>query len=309
VVTEPPPPPPSGHGLFCCGPACGTTSCCSRCLFESDHCFDEFISPVTNPFLFLDPRSLTQVRPIIMYQATPHSNNVFHGGSAEFFGVEASLAITERWSIIINRLGGVAIQPGNNDAGVRSDGGFSEVWLTPQWTFLRSESTKTLMATGVVFQIAGGSGSVFQDTGTLSLAPYLSFAQSFGRTSWGTFNYMGTMGYSIATDNKRSDYFYLSTHLDYDIANLHKIYPLIEINWFNYTKSGNSANDAIHFEGRDLLNFGGNGVAGGNSVTMALGCRYKFNEHFQTGIAAEFPLARQRDITEFRLTADLIIRY
>ena len=39
-----------------------------RCAFQSDHCFDSFISPVTNPFLFEDPRSLTEVRPIFMIQ-------------------------------------------------------------------------------------------------------------------------------------------------------------------------------------------------------------------------------------------------
>ena len=36
--------------------------------FKSDHCLDSFISPVSNPFLFEDPRSLTEVRPIFIYQ-------------------------------------------------------------------------------------------------------------------------------------------------------------------------------------------------------------------------------------------------
>ena len=34
------------------------------CLVQSDHGFDNFISPVTNPSLFEDPRALTEVRPI-----------------------------------------------------------------------------------------------------------------------------------------------------------------------------------------------------------------------------------------------------
>ena len=37
---------------------------------QSDHCFDDLglISPVSNPFLFEDPRALTELRPIFMYQ-------------------------------------------------------------------------------------------------------------------------------------------------------------------------------------------------------------------------------------------------
>src|SRR5262249_25617678 len=71
VVTEPPG--GSGHGMFgCCKDWFGTCcDSCSTCAFQSDHCFDQFISPVTNPFLFEDPRSLTEVRPIFMYQRIP----------------------------------------------------------------------------------------------------------------------------------------------------------------------------------------------------------------------------------------------
>ena len=47
---------------WCCLGHCDTW-------FKSDHVFDGFISPVTNPFLFEDPRSLTEVRPIFMYPA------------------------------------------------------------------------------------------------------------------------------------------------------------------------------------------------------------------------------------------------
>src|SRR5262249_57973091 len=70
-----PPPPRSGggNGLFgydWLGCPCGS----GRKLFESDHCFDQFISPITNSFLFLDPRSQTMVRPIYIFQSTPHSN-------------------------------------------------------------------------------------------------------------------------------------------------------------------------------------------------------------------------------------------
>src|SRR5262249_35049902 len=59
-----------------------------RCLFQSDHCFDNFISPITNPFLFEDPRALTEIRPIFIQQGSPSSQYIFHGGSEQFLGTQ-----------------------------------------------------------------------------------------------------------------------------------------------------------------------------------------------------------------------------
>ena len=154
--------------------------------FESDHCFDNFISPVSNPFLFEDPRSLTEVRPIFLYQTIPNSNALFRGGNAEFFGLQARLAITDRWSVVINKLGGVSINPGS-DSPLPGDTGFSEFWIGPKYTFLRNTETGTVAAAGVTFQLPVGSAKAYQDTGMLSLVPYLTAAQSFGHTSYGSF--------------------------------------------------------------------------------------------------------------------------
>src|SRR5439155_5685671 len=118
--------------------------------FRSDHCFDGFISPVSNPFLFEDPRSLTEVRPIFLYQTIPGSNPLFRGGNAEFFGLQARLAITDCWSVVINKLGGVSINPGS-DSPLPGDTGFSEFWIGPKFTFLRNQETGTIAAAGVTF--------------------------------------------------------------------------------------------------------------------------------------------------------------
>src|SRR5262249_33182660 len=146
------------------------------------------------------------------------------------------------------------------------------------------------------------------DTGTLSLVPYLSLGQSFGNSSYGSFNALGTFGYAISTDNKRSDYVFTSLHLDYNIANANKYYPFIEMNFFHYTVGGKTP--SLGFQGADLINFGSSHVGSDdNNLTMALGARYKFNECIQTGIAAEFPLLGRKDLLDFRLTVDLIFRY
>lgn len=279
----------------------------SKGWFRSDSCFNQFISPVTNPFLFEDPRSLTEARPIFIYQSSPLANPRFRGGNQEFFGTQYRLAITDRFSFVINKMGFIHTDPNDQLGQFDSSTGFSELWLGPKYTIIRNENTNTLLAAGLQFQIPTGPNKVFQNTGNLSLVPYLSLGQNFWQTSYGSVNFLGTFGYSFATDNVRSDYLFLSMHLDYDIANLHKIYPLIELNYFQYTANGNAR--SLNFEGRDLINFGSRDVAGNGSLSIATGFRYKFSEGFQTGLGVEWPIAGQRDIMDFRLTADLIFRY
>jgi len=285
------------------------TGCGGLSPFQSDHAFDTFISPVTNPFNFLDPRALTEVRPIFFWQTSPSKDWVFRGGNSEFFGLQASVAFTERWSFVMNKLGWVALQPNGNDlAGEFGDHtGFAEIDLGPQYTFYRDERTGTLGALGLTFQIPTGSSKVFQDTGSLSLVPYITMGQSFCHSQYGSFNALGHFGYAFATDNKRSQYLNTSLHLDYDVLNLHRIYPLIELNWFCYTQSGNVR--SLGFEGEDLVNFGSTHVSAHNFADLAIGARFKCSEAWQFGVATEWPITGTKDITDFRLTLDMIFRY
>lgn len=277
-----------------------------RSLFQSDHCMDSFSSPITNPFLFEDPRSLTELRPILFYQKIPGSNPVFQGGTAYFYGTQARLSLTDRWSVTLNKLGGVTINPGEN-SGLADATGLAEFHIGPKFTFLRNSESGTAAAIGTIFQIPVGPAKVFQDTGSFSMVPYVSVAQNFLRSSYGAFNFMDTLGYSFRLGSDRSDYLYNSAHLDYDIANLHKFYPLVELNWFHYTRSGNAR--AINQEGRDFANFGGTNVDGRDYLTIAPGLRYKYSERIQAGVATEFPLTNPRDLQNFRLLVDLIFRY
>jgi len=278
-------------------------------LFQSDHEYDWFISPVSNPVFFEDPRALTELRPEFIWQRTPNSNPVFAGGSNYVLNLQGRVALTENISFVINKLGWTWIDPHNPVPGVLESGnGFSEFHLGPKITFLRSEVSKTVAAAGLNFELATGSRDAAQNTGNLSLSPYFSIAQNFGRFSYGSFNFMNTTGYSLGIDSRRSDFFYASFHLDYDVMDKHKWYPLIELNWTRYTFNGSER--AIDFEGNNLFNFGSMFVAGHSDLTMAAGLRYKFSEAIQAGLVGEFSLVGgSRHMDGFRLTADLIFRY
>jgi hypothetical protein len=265
--------------------------------FAQEREFDCFISPLSNPFLFEDPRSLTEVRGMMLFQSIPSGNGRF-SGNANYYGLQGRLAITERWSVTLNKLG---LQTLDGSTGL------SEIWLGPKFELIRQPDSQTLVSVGGIFQIPTGAGSVYQNTGSLSIAPYISGAQKIFEGDWGRVNGMATAGYSISTNSNRSDYFYLSGHLDYDVMNLHKFYPLIEMNWFSVTTNG-SANPNFNFEGRDMVNFGAN-AKGNNLLTMALGGRWRFNERWNAGMAFEFGIAGRRDIFQNRFSIDIGWRY
>jgi hypothetical protein len=62
-----------GYGESCSslftGGGCDLTSILS--LKKSDHCFDDCISPITNPVFFEDPRTLTEARLIYLNHNVP----------------------------------------------------------------------------------------------------------------------------------------------------------------------------------------------------------------------------------------------
>src|SRR5262245_9548184 len=316
VVTEPP---GSGnflnkgsHGWFrgirdFCGGLITSEGDTPRSRFQSDHGFDELASPVTNPLLFEDPRSLTELRPIFINQGAPSSNSVWRGGQVNYLGLQGRLALTERLSVVFNEIGWIWLDPNGDVPGFASHSGFAELRVGPKYTFYRCEPSGTVAAAGLTFDIPIGASNVFQDTGDLSLIPYVSVGQNFGRSNYGSFNFLGTLGYSVATDSARTDYLYTSLHLDYDVGNLRKIYPFLEFNYFHYTSAGNSL--PLNFEGRDLINFGCTDVGGNTSTSMAVGARYKISEYIQFGGAYEFPVSGHRDLLDYRLTFDVIFRF
>src|SRR5262245_34290546 len=71
-------------------------------VLPSDHCFDKFTSPLSNPFFFEDPRSLTEVRGIFLDNNLPDE---LMGGDAEVWAAQVRLRLSERWSVISPRLG------------------------------------------------------------------------------------------------------------------------------------------------------------------------------------------------------------
>ena len=86
----------SADGNRCCAGLCDKCDCFNdrrRLLgmLPSDHCFDSFISPISNPFFFEDPRSLTEVRGIFLENSLPTS--VGNGDAVGSPGTELEFAL------------------------------------------------------------------------------------------------------------------------------------------------------------------------------------------------------------------------
>jgi|GEM_PF-534874 len=280
--------------------------------FQSDHAFDSFSTPVSNPLFFEDPRALTELRPIFMYQKIPGkyqtitnlgngTTSAFSGGDIQFFGLQARLALNDRFSIVLNELGGISFNPdGAGPIGLSGGTSFAEIQFGPKFTFYRDDCTNTIAAFGVFFDIPAGDQKAFQDTGNGGVTPFISVGQKLG-----DFHLMGTFGYRFAFNAERSESLYLSAHIDYSIFN--RIYPLIEFNWYHWTSNGNTS--GASFEGQDIMMFGSNNVSGNDIVTMAAGVRFKITESIQAGIVYEFPISPRDDLLSYRITADMIFRY
>lgn len=68
----------------------------TRGLFESDHAFDGFSTPLSNPVQSKDPRSLTEVRFLFLGDWSRRSTPVIGGGSFQVYAMQVRLAVTDR---------------------------------------------------------------------------------------------------------------------------------------------------------------------------------------------------------------------
>lgn len=275
-------------------------NCCeqNRAPFQSDHCFDTFIGPISNPILSKDPRSNTYLRPMFINNNIP-SDHALGGGSAQVYALQANIAINERLSIIADKDG---------LARVDTAGGFHETgWLNLaaglKYTFLRDVENQTLAAAGFMIEIPTGGENLFQYPGGSLFTTFLTAGQRIGETV----HLLNTFGFQFPTNTAyNSSFLYNSFHIDKAIGGW--FYPLAELNVFYYTGGGDRLPNVVG-EGDGLLNFGTVGVTGNTLVTVAFGAKAKLSCNLELGAAYEFPITDRKDLIENRLVTELIIRY
>ncbi|MEX0675660.1 MAG: hypothetical protein WD063_01205 [Pirellulales bacterium] len=264
-------------------------------MLPSDHCFDGFISPLSNPFFFEDPRSLTEVRGIFLDNSLPSD---ISGGDVHVWAAQLRGRVTDRASIIAPRVSYLQV----NQAAGGPPRGFLSAPVGFKYNFIRDVERQLLVSAGMTYFIKGSSDA-FSNFGDGDFHFFLTGGKEvFGRGHW-----LSATGFRIPLDsNWGTQLWYWSNQWDYELAN--HIYPLVGINWFHWMRSaGNNLTGGI--TSIDLINLPSGGVAGTDVVSGVVGVKWKPTCHCELGTGFEFPLTDRTDILRNRVYADLIFRY
>jgi len=271
----------------------------SSWLVPSDHRFDDFISPLTNPVYFEDPRTLTEARFIYLRHQVPLTAL---GGEIQLFALQARAAVTDRLSIIVTKDGFIT------SSNPLIDDGWTDVNLGLKYNLLADPDAGRLLSAGLSYEIPIGSDQTLQGNGNGVFTPFLS-----GGLRVGNGHLLSTTGLLLpASPASESRIWYWSNHLDGRIGQSN-FFWVGEVNWYHWLGAGEQTSiqgiPITGLEGGDLFNLGLAGVSGNDIVTGAVGLRYKPSGHWELGVAWEAPLTDRRDILDNRLTFDCILRY
>lgn len=257
-------------------------------------CFNDFISPMTNPVFFEDPRNLTEARLIFLNHSVPNS---LGGGDVQLYALQLRASLTENLSFIATKDGfAVSDNP-------LVDDGWADVAAGLKYNLIQDPYSQMLLSAGAVYEMPIGATRTRQGNGD---GEFNIFATG-GVEVIDNVHYVTASGFRLPVDtNAESQVWYWSNHLDYQIGGT-GLYLLGETNWYHWMKSGSAFPAPV--EGGDLFNLGSAGVAGNDIVTGALGVKYKPADNMEIGFAWEIPLTDRKDILQDRLTVDWIIRY
>jgi hypothetical protein len=271
----------------------GIFNCLNCPIRSTDHCYDCFISPMTNPVYFEDPRNLTEARVIFLQHKVPLAAG---GGDIQLYALQIRAALTERLSLIAAKDGFmVSSNPLIED-------GWGDIAAGLKYLIYSDPCSQTLLSGGAVYEAQFGSSRSHQGNGNGTFDLFLSAGTQLCCNG----HWIGGGGFVLpADDTDESTWCYISNHFDYYLGR--GFYVLNEYNWYHYLESG--AGGVPGVEGGDLFNFGSTGVAGNSIVSGAIGMKYKPNCNTEVGVAWEVPLTERRDVLENRLTVDYIYRF
>ncbi|MCC9602491.1 hypothetical protein LOC67_18220 [Stieleria sp. JC731] len=271
----------------------------------TDHCFDDFVSPMINFVHFEDPRTLTEIRPIFVNHWVPSTigNNIPAGGSIQLLAMQFRVALTERLSLIGVKDGYIF---DNTDGALDTllDDGWASVTAGLKYNLLRDAQSGTLLSVGGTYEIPIGSQDALQDIGD---GEFHLFATGGQRLLDGNAHWMSAFGWRTPADgNVQCESVHWSNHFDVKVTDT--VYLLTELAWWHWTDSADNG-AALGVAGQDLFNLSVSDVTGNDLVTQSVGLKCKPKCSTEYGIAYEFPLTEFKDVIEGRLQIEAIYRY
>jgi hypothetical protein len=269
---------------------------------------EHYVPPVSNPFLNETPFITTEARLIYMHNDVPGKvlANTFSpgtpgGGHINLFALQLRLALTDRLGFYVNKFGVADFNHTSFTA--FDDSAMLNLSLGVKYALLSDPEQGGLVTLGMGYEVPSGTlkAGVFrlQGDGKGLLNLFVTASKSVDK--WGMQAKLGTR---ISLDQDRTtSWLDLSMHMDYEI--LPDFFPLIELN--HYAPINDPRQNTFNFSGLDLFDIGG---ADPQVVTtLAFGGRYKFSRTVMAGLVYETPGTSDKDIMDWRVTADLVINY
>lgn len=323
-----------GKWLAVAGLAMGLALAAGRPARAAADPFLDFVSPITDPTNFEDPRSQSNVRPIYVYHVIPGDfaqGTGLDGGYVDVAAVQVRVAINDRWSIIATKDGYLWVRP-THDVKTATGGGivtrnsgFANLAFGAKWNFWRDADLGALAALGLRYEAPSGEpqalqGPVFManalaDRGNGLMNPFVSYGWAID-----DLHLLGYTGFRFPLSDVDSMFFDWSLHADYRCPEitfagygLGHPYPTVELNWKHVLKGGDRI--PLDQEGFDFFNLGASEAGGSDVVTMGFGGRWRFTDDLDVwghrggldwGISYELPVTSQKALFDWRITTDLI---
>ncbi|MEM1305113.1 MAG: hypothetical protein AAGG46_09455, partial [Planctomycetota bacterium] len=255
-----------GHGLLTYD-ACADGSVLPELLLgrfcTTEPCFDDFISPMTNPVFFEDPRNVTELRGIFLQHRVPLTAG---GGDIQLYALQIRARLTERLSLVAAKDGYIV-----SENPVVGDG-WADVDIGFKYALIRNARDQRLLSAGVIYDAPFGTPRAQQARGDGEFHLFMTGGTQLGDCG----HWLSAFGGLLPVDGDASSSFlYWSNHFDYQVRR--GWYAVTEFNWFNYQSGGSNALGLTGVDGGDLFNFGSGGVDGNDIVTGAVGVKYKPN--------------------------------
>lgn len=272
--------------------------------------FSRFISPVTNPVYFDDPRNETFLHIVHVYQALPKHVSTILGhvpldGDLNLTAVRLNYAINDRFSLVAAKDGYIDFNP---DDTLAKEEGWGDLAAGFKYALMYNPEKEFILSGKVLAEFTQGSRDVFQGNGDGNIAPSLTFLKGLGKLQL-----CGTFGGIIPFDNdEESTEIYDSWHVSYAVTP--KLFPLIELNHFWVVDEGDRNElvaSIVKFEGGDVINLGArHAERNKHFLSLAAGLRYRMMKNLDVGFAYEFPLVDQNHgLMDERLTFDLYVHF
>jgi hypothetical protein len=297
----------------------------SKALAEDADFAAGFVSPVSNPVNFEDPRARSEVRAIYAYHkiASDFGRELDPGGiggDAHIVAVQLRLAVTDRLALIATKDGYVWLRPKHV---LSNEDGWANIAFGAKYNFYKDPKLGALASVGLRYEAPSGNTDVFQGQNAVDgksrgegiLNPFFSAGWGTSDLGPGDLHVLTYVGMRWAIEGYDSSFFDWSLHADYglDLGAFGTIFPLIETNLITTTDGGRRL--PISQEGFDFFNFGSSGATDHTVMTIAYGFRYRLFEGLgnimgkglgaDLGATYENTLTDRRDIFNWRVTTDL----